>query len=79
MAAITVKQWGPIPADHERVTRVCPMCDQEHFLDVPRLGFDLWRIEHRHVQDAFPQLSGEDREFLLSGVCSDACWDRIYR
>jgi len=29
------------------------------------------------IQDAFPELSAEDREFLISGLCPD-CWNALW-
>lgn len=29
------------------------------------------------IQDAFPELSAEDREFLISGLCPK-CWNNIF-
>ena len=29
------------------------------------------------IQDAFPGLSAEDREFLISGLCPD-CWNKLF-
>lgn len=28
------------------------------------------------IQDVFPELSAEDREFLISGLCPD-CWNAL--
>jgi hypothetical protein len=31
----------------------------------------------KFAQDCFPYLSAEQREFLISGICS-ACWDEMF-
>ena len=59
------------------VTRVCPLCNEEVVL--PGLSpwqLDIW-ISGEKIQDAFPQLSPEDREILISGT-HPACFDRAF-
>ena len=31
-----------------------------------------------HIQDAFPHLSADDREFIISGVTSEE-WDTVFK
>lgn len=58
----------------------CPVCGEEHAV---AMRFDEWRNGRSawergaHIQDAFPQLSPEDREILISGTCPK-CWDEIF-
>lgn len=58
----------------------CPMCKEEHAV---AMRFDEWRggrsmwERGAYIQDAFPRLSPEDREILISGTCPK-CWDKIF-
>ena len=38
--------------------------------------FVAWKIG-KPAQDAFPYLSVDERELLISGIC-DKCWQRIF-
>jgi len=41
-------------------------------------GSDLFKFRQgAFIQDAFPYLSEDDREFLLTGTC-DKCWDKMF-
>ena len=42
---------------------------KEHYIDFKQKG--------KLIQDAFPELSSDERELLLSGICSE-CWDKIF-
>ena len=60
------------------VKRTCPCCKNEY---VPELADDVvgymnWQMGD-YVQDAFPQSTATQREQLLSGICSDACWSML--
>jgi hypothetical protein len=54
----------------------CPICGKSYTVIVPHEGFIKWRNGGR-VQECMPQLSNEDREALMSGIC-DECWGRMY-
>ncbi len=43
---------------------------------VDRDAFNRWQSGTK-IQDAFPTLSPEERETMVSGVCSDECWDKL--
>lgn len=63
-----------------RVCVKCPACGEDHSvamrLDEWHAGLRAWE-NGVHIQDAFPRLSPEDREILVSGTCP-ACWDEIF-
>ena len=59
-----------------RITTVCPFCGKVTVLDVPADGFMAWQ-NGSLVQNAFPDLSAEQREVLISGMCID-CQDSIF-
>lgn len=67
--------------DEYLISRFCTnLCGVQSFAVVK--AQDLWDYEHsvgekRFVQTAFPYLSDNDREMLLSGVCP-ACWEKFF-
>ena len=54
------------------ITKVSDLTGIGHTRNVPVDPFDYeeWKVgnDRRHVQDAFPHLSIDDREFLLTGI-----------
>jgi hypothetical protein len=64
--------------DRARVQYVdlCVECEQEcHTAPVRKEQVDRYESGHLLVQEAFPELSANDREFIISGICPE-CWDR---
>jgi hypothetical protein len=58
------------------ITPPCPMCRQTHVVTVD--SDDLQKnLDGAHVQDAFPYLSSDDREMLISGTDPE-CWDKMF-
>lgn len=51
----------------------CPFCAQSSWVTVPVEGFIRWQAG-AYVQTAFPDLSPDQREILISGAHPD-CWD----
>lgn len=68
-----------IKGDSKNVTLaiICPLCGNTSYLTVPTDGYTAWKLHGVLVQDAFPQLSAEDRELLISGICP-TCWDNLF-
>jgi hypothetical protein len=58
------------------VPTVCTRCSdrKEFVLELER--FERWK-GGEHIQRAFPNLSPEDRERLITGICP-VCWDNIF-
>lgn len=57
------------------VTR-CPSCGKKSEIPVRPEQLAAWlRPGGPLVQDAFPELSADDRELLISGLCPP-CWDK---
>lgn len=51
-------------------------------LDITQGQLDAWENAsdddpNRHIQDAFPHLSADEREFLLTG-CTQEEWDEMW-
>ena len=66
----------------------CVFCNNWITFDIPMLGvvfmqkWDEWVIgcDNGHgpkAQDAFPSLTPDAREFMMSGICPE-CWDRMF-
>jgi hypothetical protein len=57
-------------------TRPCPMCKETAELEV--IESDLARYNHGAlIQGAFPEMSKDDRERLISGMCGP-CWAALF-
>jgi hypothetical protein len=53
------------------VTR-CPICDRANFIEVNEADYWDWQ-DGALTRDAFPYLSANEREMLISGICP-TCW-----
>ena len=51
------------------VARRCPFCQKVTSVAVDPEGYVLWARGGACVQDALPEVSAEDREVLISGLC----------
>jgi hypothetical protein len=67
--------------DHEAdpstylLSRNCPLCGRKSRVVIPAQG--LWDWEHgKFAQDAFPALSADDRELVISGIHAQ-CWEDL--
>lgn len=56
---------------------VCPMCGDTKVIDVDREKFMSVKEGSVHIQDAFPEMSADDRERLLTGICP-TCWNAMW-
>lgn len=57
----------------------CSNCKREYkpvLIARDPLGFRRHQLGNV-AQEAFPGASAEDREQLISGICSDTCWDEF--
>lgn len=50
---------------------MCPNCKKEY---TPKLGE---RKTNQPIQNEFPNATSEEREQLISGICSNKCWDEF--
>lgn len=48
----------------------CIFCGKIHAVKVPRKEYFNWSIKGILIQDAMPSVSVDDREFLISNICS---------
>ena len=58
------------------IQRVCPLCGAMNVIKVPKKGYEDW-MYGKAIQFALPELSEDDRELLLSGICAQ-CFDRVF-
>ena len=59
------------------ITKACPFCKRRYQNVFDADAYRKW--EHgMTVQDAFPDRSADDREFLITGICPE-CWDKMDR
>ncbi len=58
------------------ITTTCPFCGQLQLIRVHSKDFHDWE-NGSPVQEAFPYLSKDDREALISGICPN-CWDEMF-
>jgi hypothetical protein len=59
------------------VETVCPFCGRVNEVDVYEEDLVAWVNGDKLVQDAFPYLSADEREMLISGICP-TCWDSMF-
>ena len=59
------------------LTVTCPRCGKKNKLAVPLAGLKKYQ-EGAPVQAAFPDLSAEHREMLISGLCL-GCQDEVFK
>jgi len=65
-------------SDSSRVllVRACPVCSEEQKITGTRAGLDAY-LQGAFVQDAFPTLTPDQREVLVSGTCAE-CWAEMW-
>lgn len=54
----------------------CIVCGETSEMEVAQHGMAKWNAG-AYIQEAFPELSADDREMLLTGT-HPACWDSLY-
>ena len=57
------------------VTR-CPFCGRANEVEVNEMDYLDWQ-DGALAQNAFPYLSADEREALISGICPK-CWARMF-
>lgn len=57
-------------------SKPCPGCKRVLFLKVQERDYENWE-NGTLIQNAFPYLSDEERESLITGYC-DPCWDKLF-
>lgn len=57
-------------------TKTCCVCNKADVLTLNRQAVESWQAGE-YVQTAFPDMSAEERELLISGT-HPACWDTLF-
>ena len=60
-----------------KVVTVCPFCARLNFVSVNENDYLDWQ-DNESVQNAFPYLSADEREMLISGICPN-CWEKMFK
>lgn len=65
--------------NYKEVTIVteCPICHHANEVMVNEEDYLAWAFDGELVQNAFPYLSADEREMLISGICP-TCWDKMF-
>lgn len=56
----------------------CKACLREHHILVPKAGYAMWARGLKHIQDAMPGLTEDERELLVNGICG-RCFDKLFK
>ena len=64
--------------NHKEVTIItaCPFCGHANEIEVNEADYWDWQ-DGELVQNAFPYLSADEREMLISGICP-TCWEKTF-
>lgn len=63
--------------DYMDIYTTCPYCGKVTTIKVPTVGYFNWAYGGMLIQQAMPELSANEREALISGICSK-CWGSIF-
>lgn len=55
----------------------CPLCHNINKVTVEFRDYLDYAFEYVKAQDAFPYLSADERELIISGTCSE-CWNKLF-
>lgn len=59
------------------INTTCPFCGKTTPVQIRCVAdYNTWQ-NGKCVQDAFPYLSADERELLISGICS-TCWNEMF-
>lgn len=59
-----------------QIRAMCPMCDKVEIVTVDAERYQAWK-DGMLIQDAFPGMSDETRELLMTGMCVK-CWNAAW-
>ena len=58
------------------ISTICPLCGRASEVAVNEDDYWDWD-DGKLAQNAFPYLSDEERELVISGICS-SCWSKMF-
>lgn len=59
-----------------KIQKQCMVCKENHIIEMTDKAYGLWR-QGEHIQDIAPDLTIDERELLISGVCGK-CFDEMF-
>ena len=59
-----------------KIQKECPHCHKIQVVHVDDNQYNDW-LAGKNIQRAFPNLSADQREILMSGICPE-CWEEIF-
>lgn len=68
--------WVEYDGDFVHIHRMCPFCHKAGMVTILEKQYHWWQ-DGMAIQNAMPDVSPGDREFLKSGIHS-TCWDAEY-
>jgi hypothetical protein len=71
-----IPQTMPISGERLILTASCVACEKGREMIVKTSHYNDW-LKGAMAQHAFPYLSDEHREMLISGMCPD-CWNETF-
>jgi len=62
------RQWG-LSSDYKNIVfgETCQVTGKEYIVSVPIEDYRKWKEQKVLIQDVFPHLTADQREFLISG------------
>lgn len=58
------------------IVKPCLFCKKEYKIEVSEEGYLRWK-HGVLIQEAMPEISKDDRELLISGICGK-CFDKMW-
>lgn len=58
------------------IQKSCRMCGEVHTIKVSEEAHENW-IHGMYIQDAMPELTEDERELMISGICGK-CFDELF-
>ena len=58
------------------LSRICSVSNEEYKVTITKKEYEALKARTENIQDVFPNMSPDDREFLISGT-TPAEWDRL--
>lgn len=67
------------PTDpNKHIQTGCPVCGNTRLVTVNAERYDQWIAGDGLIQDLLPELDAEEREALMTGLCS-SCWSKMFQ
>jgi len=56
------------------IERICPNCKKQYDIILADADYERW-VMGMKVQEVWPDWSAEERERMITGMCSTKCWN----